>query len=160
MLQAWTKLETEKDNWKPSHRSTVEQSCKQGDKSANCWWNVSVGLLLNKVANCQTLLHFNRSQWPSHIRIAAGLSVCLPTFVKIIRIRILFQQTSLSRWKSLASKLKPSVMINLFGIDLKRFLRVFVSFQPMLLNDTCFVLLKWYMLANLVFACDKLSNTF
>ena len=39
----------------------------------------------------------------------------------------MFQQTSLSRWKSLASKLKSSVMISLFGIDLKRFLRVFVS---------------------------------
>ena len=89
-----TKLETEKDNWKPSHWTTLEQGWKQGDKSANCWWDVSVGLLLNKVANCLTLLHANRSQWPSHIRIAAGLSVRLPTFVKIIHI----QQTSLSRW--------------------------------------------------------------
>ena len=69
-----TKLETEKDNWKPSHWTTIEQSWKQGDKSANCWWDVSVGLLLNKVANCQTLLHASRSQWPTHIRIAADLS--------------------------------------------------------------------------------------
>ena len=74
MLQAWTKLETEKYNWKPTHWTTIEQSCKQWDKCANCWWNVSVGLLLNKVANCQTLLHASRSQWPTHIRIAADLS--------------------------------------------------------------------------------------
>ena len=90
-----------KDNWKPSHWTAIEQSCKQGDKSVNCWWNVSIGLPSNKVANCQTLLHANRSQWPSHIRIAAGLSVILcmsANILKIIQIRILFQQTSLSRW--------------------------------------------------------------